>query len=120
MLAGLDLQNNRGDRLTKCISKIYGLVLGKRPPVIFADNDPDSSPQKRPSRQIGDDSLSKAVSKNITRILEDLLKDYDKTERPSYKEGVTFNQETFNQGLSIRKNNPGEGEHFNQIHGPDF
>ena len=33
------------------------------------------------------DSMSKAVSKNITMILEDLLKDYDKTERPSFKEG---------------------------------
>ena len=42
---------------------------------------------KRSSRGIGEESLSKAVSKNITRILEDLLKDYDKNERPSYKEG---------------------------------
>ena len=45
---------------------------------------------KRSSRGIGEESLSKAVSKNITRILEDLLKDYDKTERPSYKEGQIF------------------------------
>ena len=35
----------------------------------------------------GGDTLSKAVSANITRILQDLLEDYDKTERPSYKEG---------------------------------
>ena len=45
------------------------------------------SPRRRSSRQVGEESLSKAVSKNITRILEDLLKDYDKTERPSFKEG---------------------------------
>ena len=38
----------------------------------------------------GEDTLSKAVSANITRILEDLLEDYDKTERPSYKEGQYF------------------------------
>ena len=35
----------------------------------------------------GEDTLSKAVSANITKILEDLLQDYEKTERPSYKEG---------------------------------
>ena len=34
-----------------------------------------------------EESLSKAVSANITSILEDLLKDYDKTERPSFNEG---------------------------------
>ena len=45
------------------------------------------SPRRRSSRQAGEESLSKAVSKNITRILEDLLKDFDKTERPSFKEG---------------------------------
>ena len=28
---------------------------------------------------------------NITSILEDLLKDYDKTERPSYKDGLNTN-----------------------------
>ena len=49
--------------------------------------DQDSSLKKRLGRGIGEDSLSKAVSKNITMILEDLLKDYDKTERPSYNEG---------------------------------
>ena len=34
-------------------------------------------------------SLSDAFSKNITMILEDLLKDYDKTERPAYNKGIT-------------------------------
>ena len=53
--------------------------------VVFVDQ--DSSLKKRLWRGIGEDSLSKAVSKNITMILEDLLKDYDKTERPSYNEG---------------------------------
>ena len=32
-------------------------------------------------------SVSEAISSNITRILEGLLKDYDKTERPSYPYG---------------------------------
>ena len=43
----------------------------------------------REPRQVmtGGNTLSKAVSANITRILQDLLEDYDKTERPSYKEG---------------------------------
>ena len=53
--------------------------------VVFVDQ--DSGLKKRLGRGIGEDSLSKAVSKNITMILEDLLKDYDKTERPSYNEG---------------------------------
>ena len=30
---------------------------------------------------------SAALSKNITKILEDLLRGYDKTERPSFKQG---------------------------------
>ena len=72
-------------------------MLGKLPVGTFAEKNFNLPSQKRSSRQIGDDSLSEAVSKNITRILEDLLKDYDKTERPSYKEGDTFNQETINQ-----------------------
>ena len=38
------------------------------------------------------DTLSKAVSANITRILEDLLKNYDKTERPSYQDGKISKQ----------------------------
>ena len=51
--------------------------------------DKESKPsRKRSSFQAGEESLSKAVSKNITRILEDLLKDYDKTERPSFKDGT--------------------------------
>ena len=54
------------------------------------EKDSDSSGM-RSSRQVGEESLSKAVSKNITRILEDLLKDYDNTERPSFKDG---NRET--------------------------
>ena len=47
-----------------------------------------SGPGREP-RQVmrGEDTLSKAVSANITKILEDLLQDYEKTERPSYKEG---------------------------------
>lgn len=34
-----------------------------------------------------DASLAEQLSKNVTKILEDLLKDYDKTERPSFKKG---------------------------------
>ena len=41
-----------------------------------------------------EESLSKAVSANITSILEDLLKDYDKTERPSFNEGERVDTET--------------------------
>ena len=39
------------------------------------------------SSRSNSESLSKAVSANITRILEDLLKNYDKTERPSFQDG---------------------------------
>ena len=35
------------------------------------------------------DDEGDALSKNITMILEDLLKDYDKTERPAFKTGKT-------------------------------
>ena len=41
--------------------------------------------KRRAKREHG--SLSKALSDNITMILEDLLKDYDKTERPGYITG---------------------------------
>ena len=34
-----------------------------------------------------DSSMAEQLSKNVTKILEDLLKDYDKTERPSFKTG---------------------------------
>ena len=34
-----------------------------------------------------EESVSDAISSNITRILEGLLKDYDKTERPGFKTG---------------------------------
>ena len=58
--------------------------------VIFVDSfsqsvDLDTARQTRASSSA--DSLSKAVSSNITNILESLLKDYDKTERPSYQNG---------------------------------
>ena len=33
-------------------------------------------------------ALFQVSLQNITSILEDLLKDYDKTERPSYKDGI--------------------------------
>ena len=60
---------------------------GREIPVTFVDKDKTSWKNRLP-RQAGEESLSKAVSKNITSILEDLLKDYDKTERPSFKDGV--------------------------------
>ncbi|XP_040574267.1 gamma-aminobutyric acid receptor subunit alpha-1 isoform X2 [Lepeophtheirus salmonis] len=34
------------------------------------------------------ETISDTLSKNITMILEDLLKNYDKTERPSFRKGV--------------------------------
>ena len=42
---------------------------------------------RRARRQVGEESVSDALSRNVTRILEGLLKDYDETERPSYKSG---------------------------------
>ena len=41
-------------------------------------------PRRRTKRE---ESVSDAISSNITRILEGLLKDYDKTERPGFKTG---------------------------------
>ena len=38
-------------------------------------------------RQKRDDEMNDALSKKTTLILEDLLKDYDKTERPTFKTG---------------------------------
>ena len=62
---------------------IISSIAAAAPNVVFVDQDSSA----RASRGVGEESLSKAVSRNITMILEDLLKDYDKTERPSYKEG---------------------------------
>ena len=42
------------------------------------------------NRRVKREDISAALSKNITMILEDLLKDYDKTERPSFKQGKKF------------------------------
>ena len=39
------------------------------------------------SKRVKREDISAALSKNITMILEDLLKDYDKTERPAFKQG---------------------------------
>ena len=60
--------------------------------IVYMESGEEEEPGRSP-RQVmtGEDSLSKAVSANITRILEDLLKDYDKTERPSYNEGLHSN-----------------------------
>ena len=41
-------------------------------------------------RRVKREDISAALSKNITMILEDLLKDYDKTERPAFKKGITI------------------------------
>ena len=90
------------------------------PTVVFLDKDSKLS-GTRSSREVGEESLSKAVSENITRILEDLLKDYDKNERPSYKEGQIF-QSVNTQFIfqSIRRHHPGEGEHSHQVNGTNF
>ena len=58
--------------------------------VIFVDSISESvdlEAARQPRASASADSLSKAVSSNITSILESLLKDYDKTERPSYQSG---------------------------------
>jgi len=49
-----------------------------------------------------DASLAEQLSKNVTKILEDLLKDYDKTERPSFKKGILY----FSSKLSNKINKP--------------
>ena len=43
--------------------------------------------QQQQQRGRREDSVSDALSQNITMILEDLLMDYDKTERPAFKTG---------------------------------
>lgn len=45
------------------------------------------SKQQQRKRRVKREDISAALSQNITMILEDLLKDYDKTERPSFKQG---------------------------------
>ena len=42
---------------------------------------------RKRSKRVKREDISAALSKNITMILEDLLKDYDKTERPAFKQG---------------------------------
>ena len=71
------------------VTMIYVLVIPVAQKIVYMDSGEDDGEPGRSARQVmtGEDSLSKAVSANITRILEDLLKDYDKTERPSYNEG---------------------------------
>ena len=48
-------------------------------------------------------SLSEAFSRNITRILEDLLENYDKTERPAFQEGKMVNQKKKSGGRRSMK-----------------
>ena len=47
-----------------------------------------SSSSSGSKRRVKREDFSAALSKNITMILEDLLRGYDKTERPSYKQGT--------------------------------
>ena len=62
--------------------------------VIFVDSSESETVEtvdlegvRQPRASSSSDSLSKAVSSNITNILESLLKNYDKTERPSFQNG---------------------------------
>ena len=57
------------------------------PPQHWQRAEPASNRTRRAKREV---SLSDAFSKNITMILEDLLKDYDKTERPAFRKGKAF------------------------------
>ena len=43
--------------------------------------------QSQSGGRVKREDISAALSENITMILEDLLKNYDKTERPSFKQG---------------------------------
>ena len=49
--------------------------------------------RKRRRAKREESSVSEAISSNITRILEGLLKDYDKTERPGFKTGKSAKEE---------------------------
>ncbi len=49
-------------------------------------DEPQQGAKRRVKRT--DASLAEQLSKNVTKILEGLLKDYDKTERPSFKKGI--------------------------------
>ena len=55
---------------------------------MYLDGQEDVGAARAPRDAVtGEDNLSKAVSANISAILEELLEDYDETERPSFKEG---------------------------------
>ncbi len=49
--------------------------------------DLSSRRRRRRSRRVKREDVSDAISRNITRILEGLLKNYDKTERPAFRTG---------------------------------
>ena len=49
-----------------------------------------SMTENRRRSRVKREDISAALSENITMILEDLLKNYDKTERPSFKQGKFF------------------------------
>ena len=55
--------------------------------VLLTSPDSTKRGKKRRQRRVKREDISAALSKNITMILEDLLKDYDKTERPAFKQG---------------------------------
>ena len=46
--------------------------------------------QSQSGGRVKREDISAALSENITMILEALLKNYDKTERPSFKQGKFF------------------------------
>ena len=46
-----------------------------------------STTKHRRQSRVKREDISAALSANITMILEDLLKNYDKTERPSFQKG---------------------------------
>jgi len=62
------------------------LASGRRPYGLrYAPRSEDEPSKERVRRAMTPDD--DALSKNITLILEDLLKDYDKTERPAFATG---------------------------------
>ena len=77
-------------QLNRLCSAVSGIGSGSG--VIFVDSGSESESVaiegvRQPRASSSSDSLSKAVSSNITNILESLLKNYDKTERPSFQNG---------------------------------
>ncbi|XP_023322271.1 gamma-aminobutyric acid receptor alpha-like [Eurytemora carolleeae] len=66
------------------LSMLMGFSAGYK---VYSFHHLNSTRTKRNTQQPQEASLTETLSSNVTRILEGLLKDYDKTERPDYVSG---------------------------------